>query len=79
MLRCIGVNRERLLVFDTADRPVQLGSVGTVKSNHHLTELVKLTFPRVGSRTRQVVSFLFIQRWSLSDVCSEGLSPIILA
>jgi hypothetical protein len=48
------VNRERLLVFDTFGETVKLGSKGRVKSNHHLTELVKLTFPR--ARERDVVA-----------------------
>lgn len=54
LLRCVGVNRERLLVFDTFGETVKLGSKGRVKSNHHLTELVKLTFPR--ARERDVVA-----------------------
>ena len=53
-LRCIGVNRERLLVFDTLNRRIELGGKGIVKSNHHLTELVKLTFPR--AREQDVVA-----------------------
>jgi len=54
LLRCIGVNRERLLVFDTRGRRIELGGKGVVKSNHHLTELVKLTFPR--AREQDVVA-----------------------
>jgi len=54
LLRCVGVNRKRLLVFDTYGETVKLGSKGRVKSNHHLTELVKLTFPR--ARERDVVA-----------------------
>lgn len=46
LIRCIAVNRERFLVFDTFDQPVKFGAKAIVKSNHHLTELVKLTFPR---------------------------------
>jgi len=46
LLRCIGVNRERVLVFDTRGQATKFGVKAIVKSNHHLTELVKLTFPR---------------------------------
>lgn len=54
LIRCIAVNRERILVFDTLDQPVKFGGSALVKSNHHLTELVKLTFPR--SREKDVVA-----------------------
>lgn len=54
LIRCIAVNRERILVFDTFDQPVKMGGAALVKSNHHLTELVKLTFPR--SREKDVVA-----------------------
>jgi hypothetical protein len=38
------VTKERVIVLDSGGGGV--GSVSTVKSNHHLTELVKLTFKK---------------------------------
>ncbi|KAJ1452681.1 hypothetical protein M885DRAFT_526006 [Pelagophyceae sp. CCMP2097] len=65
LLRCIGVNRERLIVFDTEGRTVATGAVGVVKSNHHLTELVKLTFPRASDR--EVVAMHLRAGFSAND------------
>ena len=42
--RFIAVSRERLIVLDSHGKGV--GAIATVKSNHHLTQLVKITFRR---------------------------------
>jgi hypothetical protein len=42
--RYIVVTKERVIVLDSGGGGV--GSLSTVKSNHHLTELVKLTFKK---------------------------------
>ena len=42
--RFIAVSRERLIVLDSHGKGV--GSIATVKSNHHLTQLVKITFKK---------------------------------
>ena len=42
--RYIVVTKERVLVLDSGGAGV--GATATVKSNHHLTELIKLTFKK---------------------------------
>lgn len=42
--RFLVVTKERFIVLDSGGQGV--GSVGVVKSNHHLTELIKITFKK---------------------------------
>ena len=63
--RYLVITKERFIVLDSQGKGV--GSVATVKSNHHLTELIKITFKK---RDPELVT-LFVANPNGGD--SDGL------